>query len=306
MIDWLLAGDPAIRWHTHRDLLDSPARVVDAERARVAHGGWGARLLSLQALDGRWVPDRGPARYRGLYIPKWTSTTYTLLLLMRLGLAPTDPQARRGCRALVAGAEWFPSGGLGFFESRKTAEHCVSAMVLSILEAFRAEREARDRLEHFLLSTQREDGGWNCIEDASHSSFNTTTAALTALTPRVRRSRAVKEALTRGREFLLAHRLYCSHRTGRIVKPVFTQLRWPIGWETDVLRELDLFVTADAPRDERLHDAITLLERRRRPDGRWTAARPQPGATHFTLERSGQPSRWITLQCLRVLRWWSS
>ena len=52
--DWLLDSDPSIRWQTLRDLLDAPAEVVAAERAKVATEGWGARLLALQGEDGLW------------------------------------------------------------------------------------------------------------------------------------------------------------------------------------------------------------------------------------------------------------
>jgi hypothetical protein len=62
----------------------------------------------------------------------------------------------------------------------------------------------RARLERFLLGAQRPDGGWNCVEGAAHSSFNTTTAVLEALLPRSR-SRQVAQALARGREFLRFH-----------------------------------------------------------------------------------------------------
>ncbi len=64
VLDWLLDSDPAIRWQVLRDLVDAPAEVVAAERARVATEGWGARLLALQGDDGQWAggacfPARG-------------------------------------------------------------------------------------------------------------------------------------------------------------------------------------------------------------------------------------------------------
>jgi len=305
VVAWLLDGDPAIRWQVRRDLLDAPARTVAVERARVAREGWGRRLLARQAPDGRWMPEHGKSRYRGLYIPKWKSTTYTMGLLAKLGLPAEDPGARRGCAALVRGAEWFSSGGLGFFLSRRSAEHCVSAMVLAVLEAFDAEAEARTRLARFLLSTQMADGGWNCSEGARHASLNTTTLALEALVPRIR-DPEVGASVGRALEFLGRHRLVRSHRTGRLVKPSFARLRWPVGWETDVLRQLDLFATVGAPRDPRLADGVEGILRKRRPDGRWACTSPQPGALHFPLERPGAPSRWVTLKCLRALRWWGA
>src|SRR5215213_6659705 len=54
-IEWLLDGDPAIRWQVRRDLTAASAEVVAAERARVEHEGWGARLLALQGPDGLWA-----------------------------------------------------------------------------------------------------------------------------------------------------------------------------------------------------------------------------------------------------------
>jgi hypothetical protein len=79
-IRWLLAGDPAIRWQVLRDLAEAAERTVERERRKVARDGWGARLLAKQGSSGTWA--------EGLYSPKWTSTTYTLLLLRDLGLPP--------------------------------------------------------------------------------------------------------------------------------------------------------------------------------------------------------------------------
>src|SRR2546422_208242 len=53
VIDWLLDSDPATRWQAMRDLTDAPADQVAAERARVAAGGWGARLPARRRDEGR-------------------------------------------------------------------------------------------------------------------------------------------------------------------------------------------------------------------------------------------------------------
>jgi hypothetical protein len=301
VVQWLLAGDPAIRWLVQRDLVASAPDAVARERAQIAATGWGAGLLAQQAPNGRWAAEEGPAADRGMYVPKWTSTTYTLLLLTRLGLAPDHPQAAAGCRALVEGAHWLPSGGLALWLVPRE-DMCVDAMVLRILEYFDyPAAELRDRLRRRILGARFADGGWNCRVDDSHSSFNTTLAALEALQPHAA-DPGIGPALAAGREFLLAHRLFRSHRTGQVVSAAFTRLRIPVGWQYDVLRALDHFVEAGASYDPRLDDALELIARRRRPDGRWMAARPQPGALHFELETPGEPSRWVTAHCLRALR----
>src|SRR5258705_11812657 len=86
-IPWLLEGDPAIRWQTLRDLVGAGDRVVKRERDRVAREGWGARLLAQQGRAGAWA--KGKSGDGGLYSPKWTSTTYTMLLLRDFGVSPT-------------------------------------------------------------------------------------------------------------------------------------------------------------------------------------------------------------------------
>src|SRR6516225_7794514 len=85
--DWLLDSDPSIRWQVMRDLTRRPAGEVAAERARVATEGVGAKLLALQADDGRW----GGAAWNR----RWTSTMQVLMLLRHFGLDPACDQARR-------------------------------------------------------------------------------------------------------------------------------------------------------------------------------------------------------------------
>ena len=55
LLEWLLDSDPAIRWQVLRDLLDAPEEQWQSERALVADFGWGARLLSLEDIDGQWA-----------------------------------------------------------------------------------------------------------------------------------------------------------------------------------------------------------------------------------------------------------
>jgi hypothetical protein len=82
VIRWLLDSDPSIRWQVMRDLTDTPADEIAAERARVATEGAGARLLALQGADGRW----GDAAWnRG-----WNSTMHVLMLLREMGLDPAS------------------------------------------------------------------------------------------------------------------------------------------------------------------------------------------------------------------------
>ena len=88
---------------------------------------------------------------------------------------------------------------------------------------------------------------------------------------------AVGQAAERGREFFLVHRVYRSHRSAEVVNARYTRPVFPTGWHHDVLRGLDHFQQAGASRDERLGDAIALLESRRRDDGTWRTCAHHPG-----------------------------
>lgn len=285
-VAWLLEGDPAVRWRVLRDLTGASDEEVTRERSRVAVEGWGARLLAAQSDDGGWG--------EGAYSPKWTSTTYTLLHLLWLGLPPGHPAALRGCERLW---EWRAHW--------RAPETCIAGILVQLTSGFGYAAEDLDALVEHLLSRQQADGGWNCAKPPDlnrHSSFHTTILALEALEAYAG-VHDVREASRRGREFFLQHRLYQSHRTGAVV--IRASLRFPAfpEWHFDVLRGLEHFARAGADRDERLRDAVEVVRGARRKDGRWRTYPQYPGKQWFPLEPPGA-SRWNTSRALRVLRWW--
>src|SRR2546428_3820161 len=299
-IEWLLDGDPAIRWQTLRDLVGASEHSVERERSKVAREGWGARLLARQDREGTWAS--GQSSDGGLYSPKWTSTTYTMLLLRDFGLPATSRQARRAC-ALLLDRGLQRDGGINY-GWRGRSETCITGMVLSILSCFEYEDDRLDTLADYLLREQMSDGGWNCQRDygATHSSVHTTISVLEGLRlyelRRGRNARAVQSAQRRGLEFLLVHRLFRSHRTGEIIKPIFLHFSFPPRWHYDILRALDYFQAVSAPADPRLAEAIQIVRSRQREDGRWSLENNYRGKTYFHLERLGAASRWKTLRAL--------
>src|SRR5438034_9005978 len=307
VIQWLLDGDPAIRWQALRDLVGAAEASVERERRKVARNGWGARLLARQDPEGTWAG--GLSSDGGLYSAKWLSTTYTMLLLRDFGLPATDRQARKACTLLLdRGLQ--RDGGINYgvwAKWTRRSETCVTGMVLSILSYFEHEDARLDTIASHLLDQQMPDGGWNCRrpDGATHASVHTTISVLEGLRHyelhRPRDVREVRAAQRRGREFLLVHRLFRSHRTGEVIKPAFTRFSFPPRWHYDILRALDYFQAVNAPRDPRLAEAIDIVRSRQGKDGRWSLQHSYKGKTYFELEHRGAPSRWNTLRALNVL-----
>jgi hypothetical protein len=296
VLNWLRDADPALRWQVLQDLDDAPPREVAAERARMLEVGWVADLLSRQDPDGRWAG--------ALYSPKWTSTTYTLLLLQRLGLPSGHPQALTGCQVLWDGARYF-DGGLTLAKTIREPETCITAMLVRLAESFGYDDARVQPAVAWLLGQQLADGGWNCEtvrSGSQHGSFHTTISALEALQSRQSPGAAEMAALSAGRGFLLAHGMFRSQRTGEVIDPAYLRFPFPPQWHYDVLRGLEHFREAGAPYDDRLAEAVQVVRDACRADGRWRRSQPYPGRYWWALEPAG-PSRWATLRALRVLRW---
>ena len=286
LVAWLLDSDPSIRWQVLRDLVGAGPGRVAAERQLVADEGWGARLLAAQDADGRWAS--------ALYSPKWTSTTYSLLLLHWLGLPRGHPQALAGCREVWNGASFY-DGGLTLAKTIRRPETCITAMLVLVASSFGYGDERVDSAVRWLLHEQLEDGGWNCEtirSGSTHGSFHTSISTLDALLEYHRSAGAVpvSAAMDKGREFFLNHRLYRSHRTGSVANRAFLHFPFPPQWHFDILRGLEHFRAAVAAPDDRLTDAIQIIRSTRHQDGTWPVIAPHPGKMWFQMETAGPAS----------------
>jgi hypothetical protein len=325
---WLLDSDPAIRWQVLRDLLDAPADEVAAERSRVAHEGWGARLLALRDPDGLWSqgacfphtahlhrPPPGAEKVEPpdpdtSWIPgpddsqPWTATYPTLDLLIELGVDPDAPAVRETTGLIARNCGW-EEGGQPYFSGE--VEPCINGRTLRQAHYFGQTAQVGPIVER-LLSEQLEDGGWNCEAERGswRSSFHSTICVLHGLLAHERTTHDARVHASRlgGEEYLLDRQLFRRLSTGAVVDPTWLQLTFPTQWHYDVLHGLEYFRTTAEDPDPRLAEALDVIAEKRGPDGRWLLENTHPGDTHFALEDGdGRPSRWNTLRALRVQRW---
>jgi hypothetical protein len=170
-----------------------------------------------------------------------------------------------------------------------------------------------ERLTHVVgtvLRAQMPDGGWNCRKrnypQTRHSSFHTTFNILEGLSAAAEvgaiSMSVFRQSEAQALEFMLAHQMYRSDRTGEIIHERFTYLSFPSHWHYTVLRGLDYLRNRPEIGDPRLEDPLALLVSRRRPNGHWPVEKRIAGITFFDMEKPGGDSRWNTLRALRVLQ----
>ena len=163
-----------------------------------------------------------------------------------------------------------------------------------------------------LLTEQMADGGWNCEQEperggSTRGSFDTTINVLEGLLEYERATGAAPTSLRR----VSVARSTCSSgassaacRTARSATETGSIPPSRPGWHYNVLRALDYLREAGVTPDERISEAIEIVESKRDADGRW----PLELILHDELlvdlgQRQDEPSRWNTLHALRVLRW---
>ena len=300
--DWLLDADPAIRWQVMRDLTGEPADVVAAERARIATEGWGAQLLAFQDPGGTWGGKAWAHHFK--------DTFHVLELLRRFGLDPASEPARRAIGLVRDNVIWrdpdfeTPWADHRFFEGE--VEPCINGNTVASGSYFGVDMTP---LVERLLGEQLADGGWNCeVENgAVVSSMETTMSVLEGLLEFERAGRggpSVADARRRGEAYLLERRLFRRKSTGEVIDEGWLGFSFPHWYHYDVLRALDYLRAAGAQPDDRVAEAVAIVEGKREADGRWPLEHVHDGASHLQMEgEEGSPSRWNTLRALRVLAW---
>ena len=89
-----------------------------------------------------------------------------------------------------------------------------------------------------------------------------------------------------------------------MIDPSWLQFSFPTWYFYDVLRGLEHLRGAEVKLDERVAEAIAVVEGNRDPDGRWPLQNAHEGEAHVEMDDGeGKPSRWNTLRAMRVLEW---
>ena len=307
-LEWLLGEDqPAIRYLALRELVGKPEddSEVRATKAMISKKGWAADILARQASAGWWV-DRD-----SLYQPKYLSSNWMLLVLADLGLTKADPRIDKACRLWI---RRFAMEDGGFAGSGKKRGHlCTTGNMARALVQFGYGNHPRVRAAfEWLEKTRDKNGGWSCFGSGRNLDSWEGMSAF-AVYPREKWTPGMKRAVDLAAEFYLQREL---HKQGDPYPP-WNRFHYPVHYYYDVLVGLDFLTALGYTDDPRLEYGLSLLKKKRRPDGRWNldavhpdveggmaewyAKNPKHVPTPFALEEAGKPSKMVTLIAMRVL-----
>lgn len=320
VLDWLTEPDnPTVRYLALTELVGRSGRSPQVREARAAimREGVVPAVLQRQEPEGHWAkPD-------AFYTAKYRGTVWQLLVLAEHLADGEDARVRRACEFVLANSQDPASGGFSYQPAKRTGGGrpsgvipCLTGnLVWSLLRLGHGKDERVQHGVEWLTRYLRFDDGdsapppdwpyarWEmCF--GRHTCHMAVVKGLKALAeiPADQRSPAVQRTIDAAVEFLLLHHVYKrSHNLGQIAKPGWTRFGFPRMYQTDVL-EITLLLLGLGCRDRRLAEAIELVRSRRGPGGRWVLQDTVNGKLQVDIEQKGKPSKWVTLNALRVLR----
>lgn len=301
-VAWLLtAEEPSVRYLARRDLLgeDSPS-----ERAATTAGPWVSALLAGQHEDGGFGGDP----YR-----KWTGAHWRLVSLAELAAPASDMRVAAAAEHVLAWIVDELRRPPRVVEGLPRAHASIHGNALGACTRLGLAGDERTRrLAEAIISWQWPDGGWNCdnLADGHRSSFHESLRTAWGLQEYATATghAGAREAAERAVELFLQHRVFRRGGTGEPINSRWLAMPYPSYWHYDVLSALIVIARGDRCTDPRGSDAVALLEKKRRPDGRWNAQAQwwRTGGSKKPPEvvdwgSAGEPNLMVTLNALGVL-----
>lgn len=318
--NWLLEKDnPSVRYFTLTEILDKPENDHEVKEAKneIMKIGVVPKILAKQSSEGYWETPKS------FYTAKYKGTVWQLIILAELGTGGRDERVRKACEFILEHSQDPESGGFSMWVSAKKGGGrqsgvipCLSGnMVWSLVRwGYLADPRVQRGINWIATYQRFDDGiekppkGWPYdryeICFGKHTCHMGVVKALKALAeiPTAKRSKGVKNTIEKGVEYMLKHHIHKrSHDLSRVSKPSWLRFGFPLMYQTDVLEILGI-LTRLGYEDKRMQEAVDLVISKQDDQGRWKLERTFNGRFQVNIERKGSPSKWITLNALRVLK----
>jgi hypothetical protein len=315
-LPWLLELDeanPGVRYFALRDLFDRPADDPEVACARdaVMRTGPVPAILDAQYPDGYWVKPSS------IYSPKYRATIWQVAFLAQLGARGQDDRVRRAVEVIFECGQ-AESGAFAMRGTPSTTIHCLwGNLVRALLDlgcwdderlAYAAEQLARS-ITGDGYDWYRKGGvqapGFHCSANYDLPCGWGAVRALWALNrvPAEGRTPVVEAAIRASVDFLLSYDVArADYPYKERINSSWFKFGYPLGYVTDVLLNLEALAGAGCGGDLRLDEAVELVLSKQDDQGRWPMEYSYNGKMWADVEQKGQPSKWVTLRAVRMLK----
>lgn len=321
-VEWLLGPDnTGVRYLAMRDLAVTGAEVLAEAKKRAHAEGPIADVLARMGREGHWEqPGSG-------YYPKYTGTVWSIILLAQLGASvEMDERISTACsylleHTLTQGGQFtingMPSG---------TAD-CLQGNLCAALLDLGYEDPRLDGAFEWMARTVTGEGiasmedkkapvryyAGKCGPGFACGSNNKLSCAWGAVKvmlafsklPGARRTDLIKRAINAGVDFLFStDPARADYPSGYSSKPSqnWWKFGFPVFYVTDLLQNVEALVRLGYGSDPRLANALTVVREKQDSWGRWLLEYDYTGKTWVDFGVKKQPSKWVTLRALRVLK----
>ena len=287
---WLLEPEnPSVRYWTLRDILERPEDDPEVRKARdaIARQPLVQELFARQHAEGHWGDDAAKP-----YMAEGTLGVLSLLYV--LGVEP-DERTRAGCNSLLRFCQ-HESGGFSLTQTRRsgifpctTGEHLPMLMYFGLGEAPLV-RRAFD----FVIANMSTDDALDCARYQHRDCLWGAIAALNGLAvlPADMRSRQSNQVAWR-----LADKLLDAEYDFQGEHKRWLTFGVPRSW--DLLSALLALAAHRYARDPRFAPPLELVLAQQDERGRWRCGSV---SRSWPLEKRNRPSKWVTLDALRLLK----
>jgi hypothetical protein len=287
---WLLEPEqPSIRYWTMVDLLNWPAssQEVQAAKTAVAEQPLVKEIFATQHPDGYWGEDETK--------PYTVQGAVTMLnLLYQLGMAP-DERTWAGCDSLLKNSQ-HTSGGLSMVKTTRSGIFpCTTGEQLPFLVYFGLQDDPRVRAAFvYLIQSVSAAEALDC---GRYQHRDCLWGAIAILKGLAVLPTGLQTAQTRELVVRLANRLLDAPYDFAGEHKRWLTLGVPRAWDLlSALKALAAHGYAQDARFQALFERVLALQDEQ---GRWLCGSV---SRTWPLEKRNQPSKWVTLDVMRILR----
>jgi hypothetical protein len=289
-LPWLLDPEnPSVRYWTLVDILDRPTNNPEVQevRAAIARQPLAKELFALQHPEGHWGDDETK--------PHTAQGAVTALSLLYMLGVPPDKRTTAGCDSFLKFCQ-HESGGFSMTKTLRSGIFpCTTGPHLPFLIYFGLGDDPRVRSAFaFLIEEMSAENALDCGRYQHRDCWWGAIAALNGLAvlPTDMRSAQSERVVKRLANALLDAKYDFEGEHKR-----WLTFGMPRAW--DLLTALKALAAHGYARDRRFVPLLKLMLTRQNEQGQWICGSV---SRTWPIEKRNQPSKWITLDALRILK----